>query len=249
MKVVAIVQARMSSSRLPGKVLMPLANKPVLEHIIERLSYCKNIHQIILATSSEKSDDAIYNFSIKNNVDCYRGCLDDVLDRYYQAAKIYSADAILRITGDCPAIDPVVVDAVLTGYLSGNYDYYGLGGEFPDGLDCTVFSFKALSKAWAEAKLPSEREHVGPYIENNPALFKNGALELFQNLGKQRWTLDDPSDYKLLTEIFDELYAPDKPFLTYDVLNLMYNNPNMCNINAHILRNEGYLQSVKNDND
>jgi len=143
-KVVAIIQARMSSSRLPGKVLMPLANKPVLAHIVERLSYCKMIEKIVVATTDEVSDDLVANYCANNNIDCYRGSLEDVLDRYYQTAKIHHADPIVRITGDCPVIDPVVVDAVITGYLSGECDFYGLGGEFPDGLDCTIFSFSAI---------------------------------------------------------------------------------------------------------
>jgi len=247
MKVVAIIQARMSSSRLPGKVLMPLANKPVLAHIVERLSYCKMVEKIVVATTNEDSDDPVADYCANNGIDCYRGSLDDVLDRYYQTAKIYHAAPIVRITGDCPAIDPVVVDAVITGYLSGEYDSYGLGGEFPDGLDCTVFSFSAIERAWKEAKLKSEREHVGPYIENNPHLFRNGMLELFKGLGSQRWTLDEPNDYKLLSKIFKKLYRSDSPFLTHEILQLIKNNSDLLTINAQIVRNEGYLKSLQED--
>ena len=246
-KVVAIIQARMSSSRLPGKVLMPLANKPVLAHIVERLSYCKMIEKIVVATTDEVSDDLVADYCANNNIDCYRGSLEDVLDRYYQTAKIHHADPIVRITGDCPVIDPVVVDAVITGYLSGEYDFYGLGGEFPDGLDCTVFSFSAIERAWKEAKLQSEREHVGPYIENNPHLFRNGALELFQGLAQHRWTLDEPNDYELLSKIFNELYQPNSPFLTHDILQFIQNNPKLSAINSKIVRNEGYLKSLEED--
>jgi len=246
-KVVAIIQARMSSSRLPGKVLMPLANKPVLAHIVERLSYCKMIDKIVVATTNEVSDDLVADYCDNNNIDCYRGSLEDVLDRYYQTAKIHHADPIVRITGDCPVIDPVVVDAVITGYLSGEYDCYGLGGEFPDGLDCTVFSFSAIEKAWKEAKLQSEREHVGPYIENNPHLFRNGALELFQGLSQQRWTLDELNDYELLSKIFNELYRLDSPFLTHEILQFIQNNPDLLAINSKIVRNEGYLKSLQED--
>ena len=247
MKVVAIIQARMSSSRLPGKVLMPLANKPVLAHIVERLSYCKMIDKIVVATTNEVSDDLVADYCEYNNIDCYRGSLEDVLDRYYQTAKIHHANPIVRITGDCPVIDPVVVDAVITGYLSGEYDCYGLGGEFPDGLDCTVFSFSAIEKAWKEAKLQSEREHVGPYIENNPHLFRNGALELFQGLSQQRWTLDELNDYELLSKIFNELYRLDSPFLTHEILQFIQNNPELLAINEQIVRNEGYLKSLQED--
>ena len=247
MKIVAIIQARMSSSRLPGKVLMPLVNKPVLAHVIERLSYCNMVEKIVVATTNEDSDNPVADYCVSNNIDYYRGSLEDVLDRYYQAAKIYHADPILRITGDCPVIDPVVVDAVITGYLSGEYDCYGLGGEFPDGLDCTVFSFSAIEKSWKEAKLQSEREHVGPYIENNPHLFRNGALELFKGLIQQRWTLDESSDYKLLSKIFNELYRPDSPFLTHEILQFIKNNPDLLAINSKIIRNKGYLKSLQED--
>jgi spore coat polysaccharide biosynthesis protein SpsF len=246
-KVVAIIQARMSSSRLPGKVLMPLAGKPVLLHVVERVSYCRMIDQVVVATTTETSDDPIANFCVENNFDCYRGNLEDVLDRYYQAAMNFQADPVVRITGDCPAIDPIVVDAVITGYSSGNYDLYGLGGEFPDGLDCTVYSFTALEKAWKGAKLKSEREHVGPYIEKNPQLFKNGMLELFHGLSQHRWTLDESMDYMLLSKIFDRLYRVDSPFLTHEILQLLKAKPELITINQNIIRNEGYLNSLQND--
>ena len=247
MRVVAIIQARMSSSRLPGKVLMPLVNKPVLAHVVERLSYCKMVEKIVVATTNEDSDDPVVDYCVDNNINYYRGNLEDVLDRYYQAAKIYHADPIVRITADCPVIDPVVVDAVITGYLSGDFDSYGLGGEFPDGLDCTVFSFAAIERAWKEAKLKSEREHVGPYIESNSHLFKNGILEIFKGLDNQRWTLDEPDDYKLLSKIFNELYRPDLPFLTHEILQLIKSNPDLSTINTKIVRNEGYLKSLEED--
>ena len=248
MKVIAIVQARMNSARLPGKVLMPLANKPVLAHIIERLSYCKLVENILIATSHEDSDDSIAEYCENNNIDYYRGSLDDVLDRYYQAAKTYHAETILRITADCPVIDPIVVDAVIAGYLSNKYDLYGLGGEFPDGLDCTVFSFTALEKAWKRAKLKSEREHVCPYIEKNPQMFNNGMLELFRGLDKHRWTLDMPSDYKLLSKIFDQLYREQSPFLTHEILQFIQRNPKLQAINSDIVRNEGYQKSIQEEN-
>ena len=247
MKVVAIIQARMSSSRLPGKVLMPLADKPVLAHVVERISYCRMVDQVVVATTVENSDDPVADYCENNDIDIYRGNLEDVLDRYYQAAKIYHADPIVRITGDCPAIDPVVVDAVIAGFLSGDYDLYGLGGEFPDGLDCTIFSFSAIEKAWKEAKLKSEREHVGPYIEKNPHLFRNSALKLFHGLAQQRWTLDEPDDYKLLNIIFEKLYRSSSPFLTHEVLHLVRENSELSVLNENIVRNEGYLKSLQND--
>ena len=247
MKIIAVIQARMNSTRLPGKVLMPLANKPVLSHVIERLSYCRMIDKIVVATSVEKSDNLIDDYCKKSNIICYRGSLEDVLDRYYQAAKLYKADLIIRITADCPVVDPVVVDSVVTGYLSGDYDCYGLRGDFPDGLDCTLFSFTAIEKAWKEAKLQSEREHVGPYIENNTHLFRNGSLKLFNGLANQRWTLDEPDDYELLSKIFNKLYRPDSPFLTHEILQFIKDNPDLSTINGHIVRNKGYLKSLQED--
>ena len=248
MKVIAIIQARMNSARLPGKVLMHLVNKPVLAHIVERLSYCKLVENILIATSHEDSDDPIAEYCENKNIDYYRGSLDDVLDRYYQAAKTYHAETILRITADCPVIDPIVVDAVIAGYLSNKYDLYGLGGEFPDGLDCTVFSFSALEKAWKRAKLKSEREHVCPYIEKNPQMFNNGMLELFKGLDKHRWTLDMPSDYDLLSKIFDQLYREHSPFLTHEILQFIQRNPKLLAINSDIVRNEGYQKSIQEEN-
>ena len=164
MRVIAIIQARMSSTRLPGKVLMPLAGQPVLGHVVERIRACQTIADVVVATSSDATDDDIEAWCKSVGVSCYRGSLNDVLDRYYQAGLLHAADAVVRITADCPAIDPTIVDEVVHGYLAGGYEFYGLAGEFPDGLDCTVFAFSALARAWREAALPSEREHVGPYI-------------------------------------------------------------------------------------
>ena len=247
MNIVAIIQARMSSSRLPGKVLLPLAGKSVLGHIVERISQSQLICNTIVATSVEPSDDPIAKFCSDNSINYFRGSLDDVLDRYYQASRAFNADAIVRVTADCPAIDPVILDSVITGYLAGGYDLYGLSGEFPDGLDCTVISFTALEKANSEALLSSEREHVGKYIENNSKLFKTGGLQLFHGLQAQRWTLDEPRDYELLTEIFEELYRPEMPFYTHDILRLLAKKPRLLALNEGITRNEGYIESLKRD--
>jgi len=244
MKVVAIIQARMSSKRLRGKVLMQLAGIPVLEHVVQRVSYCKTINQVVVATSSDISDDDIETWCIDHNVECFRGNLSDVLDRFYQAAKHYQAEAIVRITADCPVIDPAIVDEVVEGYQVGSFEFYGLAGEFPDGLDCTVFSFSAIERAWNEAALPSEREHVGPYIEKNPEIFKSGALVKFKSMSHHRWTLDEPADFKLLSFIFNELYEKDSIFYTHQIMKLLEINPEISNINSNIIRNEGYQSSL-----
>lgn len=244
MKVIAIIQARMSSSRLPRKVLMPLAGKPVLEHVVNRIQACTTISRVVVATSIDQTDDAILSWCNKNNISCFRGSLNDVLDRYYQAARNVQADVVVRITADCPAIDPTVVDEVVSGFIAGGYDYYGLSGEFPDGLDCTVFAYAALEKAWREAKLTSEREHVGPYIEKNPQLFKTGGLTKYTGLSHHRWTLDEPRDYEFLQKIFERLYKDGTPFLASEILMLLDKEPELMAINCNIIRNEGYLKSL-----
>lgn len=245
--IVAVIQARMSSARLPGKVLMPLAGKPVLEHVVRRIRDCRTITKVVVATSTDQTDDAIQAWCEKEAASHYRGSLDDVLDRYYQTARIHKADAVVRITADCPAIDPTIVDEVVKGFLTGGYDYYGLSGEFPDGLDCTVFSFAALERAWHEAKLQSEREHVGPYMEKHPELFKIGGYKKFNGLSHHRWTLDESRDYDFLQVIFARLYREKTPFLASEVLALLDKEPELMAINSTIIRNEGYLKSLAQD--
>lgn len=238
----------MSSTRLPGKVLLPLADKPVLHHVVSRIKKCRTINKVVVATSSDISDDVIQNYCEQSNIDFYRGHLSDVLDRYYQCAHMLNAHNIVRITSDCPAIDPIIVDAVVTGFLAGNYDYYGLSGEFPDGLDCEVISFAALHNAWENATLPSDREHVCPYLYSTAKnSFKIGGLEIFKKLGGIRLTLDEPSDYKLLKLIFEDLYHKNEIFLINDILDLLQKNPSWLNLNSSIIRNQGYEISLQND--
>ena len=245
MRIVGIIQARMSSRRLPNKVLLPLAGEPVLAHVVKRTRACPLIDEVWVATSTDPSDDAIEEWARGFGVNYCRGSLNDVLDRYVQTARFAEADAVARITADCPALDPQILTEVARGFISGSYDLYGLSGEFPDGLDCSVFSTKALERAWAEAKLPSEREHVGPYIEKHPELFKLGGLNKFDGmgLGHHRWTLDEPEDYELLERIFIAL-SPLDTFGYNDTLRILAQNRSWESINAHIGRNEGYARSL-----
>jgi spore coat polysaccharide biosynthesis protein SpsF (cytidylyltransferase family) len=247
MNIVAIVQARMSSSRLPNKVLLPLAGKPVLEHVVKRLSESQTISMTVVATSKDQSDDPIELWCKNAKVPYFRGDLFDVLDRYYQAATKFAADSIVRITADCPVIDPVIVDEIVTNFLSGDFDGYALAGNFPDGLDCQIFSYLALEKAWKGAKLPSEREHVGAYFDNNPNFFKIGEFHKFKDLFGHRWTLDEPEDYEFLKIVFDRLNSDRNIFDHRDILKLMKNEPELMTINSAIPRNQGYLRSLKND--
>ena len=246
--VVAIVQARMGSTRLPGKVLLPLEDHPVLWHVIDRVRRATTLNAVAVATTTESADDAVAELCASLSVDCFRGSTDDVLDRYVGAAELLAADVVVRITADCPVIDPEVVDSVVSGFHAGQYDLYSLAGEYPNGLDCAVFRRSALETAWREATLRSDREHVGPYIRRNPHRFSIGRHELFDGLGHMRWTLDEPRDYDLLRAIYARLYVPgNPPFLTADILRLFEREPALMDINAGIVRNEGYLRSLAND--
>lgn len=248
MRTVCIIQARMSSTRLPGKVLLPLAGRAVLAHVIERLSRCTTLSEVVVATSDDASDDVLAQWCRDHDVRVFRGSLNDVLDRYYQCALSHHAQAVVRITADCPALDPTLVDEVVLGFQAGAYDLYYLGGEFPDGLDCAVFSFSALQRAWREAKLPSEREHVGPYVVNHPEWFRLGQLDKFKGLAHHRWTLDEPRDLAFLQSVFERLQRPDGlPFLTQDLLDLLEREPGLQQANDGIVRNEGLLKSLAVD--
>jgi spore coat polysaccharide biosynthesis protein SpsF len=226
---------------------MPLAGRPVLWHVVNRISACQTIAKVVVATSTDISDDAIEAWCQREDVSCYRGSLNDVLDRYYQVGLLHAADVVVRITADCPAVDPTIVDEVVHGFLTGGYEFYGLAGEFPDGLDCTVFAFSALARAWRDAALPSEREHVGPYIEKHPEIFKSGSLKKFSGLSHYRWTLDEPRDYEFLQKVFSRLFQKDRIFLARDILALLETEPELMQLNGDIVRNEGYLRSLFED--
>lgn len=172
-----------------------------------------------------------------------------MLDRYYQAATQFSAEVVVRVTSDCPLIDPSVIDLVIEKFLNSKSDYTSntLKVPFPDGQDVEVFTYKSLEKAWNEAKLLSEREHVTPYIKNNSSLFKVNWIEGKQEQSKYRWCLDEPKDLELITAIYDALYPKNKQFGMKEILELLEEQPTLKNINSHIIRDEGYLKSLKQD--
>jgi len=248
-KIICIVQARMSSTRLPNKVLMELGGKPVLSQVINQLSFSKKINQIIVATSTSKEDDAIIQWAKQNKIDYFRGDLDDVLKRFYDTAKYFQADIIVRITADCPLIDPEIVDEVIKQYIKTNSDYVSNTNppRFPDGLDTEVFSFYALESAYKNASLKSEREHVTPFIRNNPTVFKIGNYEIEKNYESMRWTLDNTEDYHFLKNIYNRLIKYDDYIHWQDVISLLDNKPDIMNINSHLTRNEGYQKSLIED--
>ena len=248
----AIIQARMGSSRLPGKIMLDLAGRPVLWHVIDRVNYSKYVNKIVVATSIESKNDEVRHFCDKNSVLCFSGSEDDVLDRFYNAAinnSISDDDIIIRITADCPLIDPNIIDKTIERFLEVNADYASntVIPTYPDGLDCEVMRFSALSKAWEDAKLKSEREHVTPYIRNHPELFKITSIENDEDISSLRWTLDEKEDYQLIKLIYDELYEENNIFLMDDILDFAKSNPNIKDINSRYQRNEGLIKSLLND--
>ena len=227
--IAAIIQARMGSTRLPGKVLAEIAGHPMLWHVVNRVREAKTLDKVIVATSDSPSDNILVASCEQDGIPCFRGREDDVLDRYYQAARWIGADAIVRITADCPLIDPVVLDKVVTAYLDGecNYASNTIERTYPDGLDTEVFSFEALEKAWREARLMSEREHVTPYIWKNLDLFRLRQVTQQTDLSDLRWTVDEPEDLEFVRKIYEYLYQPGHVFLMDDIVKLLQRHPEL----------------------
>ncbi|TQR17401.1 cytidylyltransferase domain-containing protein [Psychrobacillus vulpis] len=238
MKVVAIIQARMGSTRLPGKILKKVKDKTLLEIQLERLNYSSLIHQIIVATTTLEQDDLIVNLCNQLNIDCYRGSEEDVLSRYYEAAMEFNANVIVRLTSDCPLIDPTIVDEVITSFIEqqDSIDYVSntLVRTYPRGLDVEVFSFDALQRANDQANLQQDREHVTAYFYSNPDLFRIEHIKSNLDYSNFRWTVDTPEDLELIHRILNELYDDDNIFYMGDVLNLLTVHPKWREINAHI---------------
>ena len=247
--ILAILQARVSSCRFPGKVLKPLLGEPMLARQIERVKRSRSIDRLVVATSNDASDDLIEELCDKLEVDCFRGSLDDVLDRFYQAAKAHGATDVVRLTGDCPLIDPEVIDEVIQLYRTGEYDYASntLEPTFPDGLDIEVFRFECLEQAWREAKLSSEREHVTLAIHRHPERYKLGMLKKERNLSALRWTVDEPDDYELITKFYEALYPVNPEFGFEDLVRHVDANPELMTYNTGHRRNEGLEKSLAQD--
>lgn len=249
--IVAIIQARMGSTRLPGKVLLDLQGQPLLWHVVQRVRQAQTVDQVVIATSETTPNEAIVDFSEgqQAKVLCFRGSEDDVLDRYYQAARWIQADLIVRVTADCPLIDPTVIDRVVTAHVQSDYDYTSntIERTYPDGLDTEVFTFAALTRAWQEAKLLSEREHVTPYIWKNDDIFTIQQVTQAQDWSHLRWTVDEPEDLTFARNVYHHLYQPEPTFLMEDVIELLKVRPELAEINQGFVTNEGYLRSLATD--
>lgn len=239
MKVVAIVQARMGSTRLPDKVMRPIGGVPMIGLLLARLAKSEKIDQIVLATSTDDRNTSLVEYVQSLGYKCVRGSETDVLERYLIAARQVHADVIVRITGDCPLIDPGLVDQAIEEYQSQGIDYLSnaVPATYPDGLDTEVFSFSALERAYHESHEQFDREHVTPYLRR-PGLFSTGAVIHNEDLSGLRWTVDEPADLDVVNKVFAH-FAPDVHFSWKKVLELQINQPSIFATNRNIIRNEG----------
>lgn len=241
--IVAIIQARMTSTRLPGKVLLDIHGKPMLQRVVERAGRASTVNQIMVATTVEHSDDPIVDFCRKNEIPVSRGSLSDVLDRYMQAARAAHADVVVRLTADCPLLDAQVVDDVVQAFLGPNgsqpYDFAAnrlpppWHRTYPIGLDTEVVSMQALERAWREAREPYQREHVMPYFYEQEGRFRVKVIDAPADYGWMRWTVDTPQDLELVRTIFDR-FAPQEDFAWMDVVRLFEREPSLKDMNAQV---------------
>lgn len=249
MNIIIIIQARMGSTRLPGKMMMDLDGKPVIEHVFDRARMIEHAKEAWLATTTNTEDDALAEWAKKNDIKFFRGSAHDVLDRYYQTAKASGADVIVRITGDCPLIDYGVADGVIQIFLDSGCDYASNAHPptFPDGLDVEVVSYAALERAWKEASLPSEREHVLPYIWKHPEKFRLQNVAHDTDLSAHRWTLDTPEDLEFLRHVVSACNESENFCDMKKILEIVDAHPEWQKINKKFERNEGYAKSVMED--
>jgi spore coat polysaccharide biosynthesis protein SpsF (cytidylyltransferase family) len=249
MKVLAILQARISSSRLPGKVLLPVLGEPMLFRQIERIRRAGRIDHLVVATSTDRSDDALVEACTARKIPCARGSLDDVLDRFVQCALPYQPDIVVRLTGDCPLADPRLIDAMLQAFAVGDYDYLSNASppSFPDGLDVEVMRFSSLVVAYREAKLPSEREHVTPFFRAHPERFRLGNYTSEVDRSGLRWTVDEAQDMEFVRSVYELLYPAKPDFSTEDILELLESHPQLQSLNSNLERNAGFKKSLQDD--
>ncbi len=235
-KVIGIIQARLGSKRLPKKVMLDLVGKPVLWHIYNRLKQCSTLNEIVISTGDYKTNNEICDFASTNNIQLFIGSENDLIDRLYNTALTHNADAIVRITADCPLVDPKIVDMLVTKFLENNQQYDIVTNceirTFPHGLDIEVISTKTLKKLWEEIKESELREWFPFYIQKNHAEFKIFNIININNQSKLRWTLDYPEDYEFLKHIYENLFNQQKIFHMDDILDLLKKSPKLKEINS-----------------
>lgn len=246
-KITIILQARTGSKRFPRKVLAKIEKQPMIWHVINRVKATKKIQQIVLTTTKKKEDRILLKIAKENKIHSFTGKTNDVLNRYYQCALLFNADPIIRITADCPLIDAKIIEKILDIYTNHKYDYVTniMDRSFPEGLDVEIFSFDTLKKANQYAKLKSEREHVTPYIKNNPQKFKLFNMKNELNFSELRWSVDYKKDLKFVRKIYSEL-KPKKNFFMRDILKIISKNPDIIKINTPFNKKQDYFDLIKN---
>ena len=237
MKIVTIIQARMGSTRLPGKVLLDLGGKTVLARVVERVRRSRTASQVIVATTPEADDNRVIEECRRLSVETFRGSEDDVLDRYHQAATRADVDVVVRICSDCPLIDPGIIDRTVEEFLKSSTDYASnaLDRTYPRGLDVEVLTCQALERCWREAKLFYQRSHVTAYIYENPRLFRILRVHGEADYSGHRWTLDTREDYQFMRAVHARVSDPDH-FSWHDVLDLLDREPELAELNRHVVQ-------------
>lgn len=238
MKTVIIVQARMTSTRLPGKIMKEVMGKPLLEYQVERMKRVESANEIVIATTVGDADRVIVEFCDRLSIPCFRGSEQDVLSRYYESAKAFNADIVVRLTSDCPLVDPSIVERVLRFYFdhSSEYDYVSncLVRTYPRGMDTEVFPSGILEEAYSEATEPADREHVTPFIYRQQRRFRLANVTYHVDLSRHRWTVDTREDFALIRRIIESLYPRNPEFRMEDILELFDCDPELLLINAHV---------------
>ena len=247
MKFLVIIQARNGSSRLPGKVLKKIKGKTCLELMLERVSKSKLINEVIVATTINSEDVPIVNLVSKLGYRVFIGSSEDVLDRYYQCAKLIKPEYVIRLTSDCPLFDWRVLDDAISELKPETEDLRMLSETFPDGQDLEIIKYDSLKYIWENAKLMSEREHVTLYVKNHIDEFKVQDFKCkLGDLNNERWTLDEPADFEMISNVYN-YFLPNMEFSMEDIYKFLNEHLEIKNINSKIIRNEGLLKSLKND--
>lgn len=236
--IVAILQARMSSARLPGKVLAPLEGVPMIGRQLERIARARRVTRMIVATSSEPDDDPIASVASDFGAACYRGSLDDVLDRFRGAARSVDTEHVVRLTADCPLTDPRVLDRVVAAHLESGCDYTAnvIEPRYPDGLDVEVVTSSALERLWKSATQQDEREHVTLRVHRHPNEFSRHSVRCDRDLSSQRWTVDFEQDLEFVRRVFESIHPIKPDFGLEDVLELLEREPELSRINAKFVQ-------------
>lgn len=250
MSTVAIIQARMGSNRLPGKVLRPILGKPMLWHIVRRVRAVPSVDEVVVAIPDGPTDEELRRFCAANDIASFSGSELDVLDRFYRTAQQYGADPVLRITADCPLVDPELVEKLISLYRSGGFDYAAVsagadasrleGGSFPDGMDAECFNFASLEKAWKEAQDPRDREHVTRFIWRRKGLFRCGKVYPDREYRNLRLTVDYPQDFEVVSRIYEKLFSEGDVFHLSDIVALLDRTPEITKPNEHLVEGEHY---------